>query len=148
MSTKIRTTISKKNEYYIPKHRQLELVHHCMQYDMWEETYKQIDGYAAHSNFLKEIEGNSKPSDPTAKYAKERLYYMNLMVTLNSAVNEACNFDSTLSKYLFRGVTKGWSYSYMRQKYGIPYCRDSYYKAYRRFFYILDLKLKNQGYNQ
>lgn len=36
-----------------------------------------------------------------------------------------------------RGVTEGLSYDALKMKYDIPCCRDVYYAAYRRFFWLL-----------
>lgn len=42
MGTNLRTTLSKKNPYYISKHRRLELVHFCLQYPEWCEYLTSI----------------------------------------------------------------------------------------------------------
>lgn len=38
MGTVIRSEISKKNPYYINKHRYYELKHYCLQYYIWKEA--------------------------------------------------------------------------------------------------------------
>ena len=40
MSTVIRPEISKKNLYWIPKHRYYELKHFCLQYPEWKKNYR------------------------------------------------------------------------------------------------------------
>ena len=42
MSTVIRNEISKKNRYYISKHRMLELKHFCLQYEEWRQEYVRL----------------------------------------------------------------------------------------------------------
>ena len=42
MSTVIRSVVSKKNPYYISKHRMLELKHFCMQYEEWRQEYVKL----------------------------------------------------------------------------------------------------------
>ncbi len=44
MATKIRSEISKKKMYWLPKHRQLELVHFCLQYPDWKMRLAILDG--------------------------------------------------------------------------------------------------------
>ena len=36
-------------------------------------------------------------------------------------------------------------YNALRSRYGIPCCKDVYYKLYREFFWLLDKKRKNFG---
>ena len=39
-----RAELSKKNPYYISKHRYYELKHFCRQYDEWKRALVRIDG--------------------------------------------------------------------------------------------------------
>lgn len=79
-------------------------------------------------------------SNPTKQKAYARLYFSILIDNIDESAKEACN-DDMLAKYLIKGVTKGYSYQTLRSRYGIPYSKDIYYKAYRKFFYILNEKL-------
>lgn len=47
MSTTIHPELSKKNEYWIEKHRYYELKHFCLQYPIWKEAYQSLDGLEA-----------------------------------------------------------------------------------------------------
>ena len=49
----------------------------------------------------------------------------------------AIGADPDLYPYILRGVTEGLSYNALKMKYGIPCCREVYYVAYRRFFWLL-----------
>ena len=42
MGTKIRPELSKKNKYWIPRHRYYELKHFCLQYPEWKEQYTNL----------------------------------------------------------------------------------------------------------
>ena len=42
-----RAELSKKNPYYISKHRYYELKHFCRQYDEWKRALVRIDGWKA-----------------------------------------------------------------------------------------------------
>lgn len=42
MGTVVRADISKKNAYWIDKHRYYELKHFCLQYPIWAKTYAEL----------------------------------------------------------------------------------------------------------
>ena len=44
MGTVIRAELSKKNKYWIERHRYYELKHFCMQYPIWKKVYSAIEG--------------------------------------------------------------------------------------------------------
>ena len=44
MGTVIRPEITKKNKYWIEKHRYYELKHFCLQYPIWRKAYAALDG--------------------------------------------------------------------------------------------------------
>ena len=46
--------------------------------------------------------------------------------------------EPELAQYIVRGVTEGISYDLIKVKMDIPCCKDVYYSAYRRFFWILN----------
>lgn len=140
MSTNIRNKISKSNPYYISKHRHLELVHHCLQYNDWKQQYSELNLYPMIT--YDQLVKDRNLSDPTKQKAYARLYFSILIDNVHESAKEACN-DDMLAKYLIKGVTKGYSYQTLRSRYGIPYSKDIYYKAYRKFFYILDKKLSH-----
>lgn len=53
-------------------------------------------------------------------------------------VRDICQLaDSELSEYLFKAVTEGYSYTYLKTKMGIPCGRSMYFDRYRRFFWLL-----------
>ena len=43
-----------------------------------------------------------------------------------------------LAEYILKGVTEGWSYDILKARMNIPCCKDVYYTAYRRFFWLLN----------
>ena len=43
MGTTIRPEISKKNRYWIDKHRYYELKHFCLQYPTWKKAHSSLD---------------------------------------------------------------------------------------------------------
>lgn len=47
MSTTIRAEVSKKNPYWIEKHRYYELKHFCLQYPIWKQAYLSLSGLSS-----------------------------------------------------------------------------------------------------
>lgn len=137
MSTIIRSEVSKKNIYWIERHRYYELKHFCLQYPLWKKAYSEIDGLCRqHSDTIKTT---SPETSPTEKLAEDMLYYSERMDMVERAAYEA---DATLANYIIKAVTKGYSYEYLKSKLEIPCCREVYYQLYRKFFWILNAARK------
>lgn len=133
MRETVRPELSKKNKYWISKHRYYELKYFCLQYPMWKKAYELLDGLQMYSYELVYI-SNTDPSDVTGKCVEEREIYFDRMKTVEQAAIEA---DPYLASYILKAVTEGLSYTYLKQKLNIPCSRDMYYDRYRRFFWIL-----------
>ena len=134
MGTKLRPVLSKKNPYWIGKHRYYELKHFCMQYPIWKKEYMSLDGLAKHD--IRMWSGpNINSKNPTENCALSREYYLKRMELVEQAALQA---DADLADVLIQAVTEGWSYEILRARFNIPYCRDIYYSIYRKFFWILD----------
>lgn len=69
-----RAELSKKNPYYISKHRYYELKHFCRQYDEWKRALVRIDGWKAFPESTGAIV-NATPSNPTEQMAMARAFY-------------------------------------------------------------------------
>lgn len=135
MSTTIRPEISEKNRYWIERHRYYELKHFCLQYPMWKRGYLSLDGLS--KNLLDQAYHTDigQHSDPTSKCAIDRSFYLERMEMVEKTAEDA---DGELSSYILKGVTEGVSYTYLKARLDIPCCRDTYYRLYRRFFWLLD----------
>lgn len=134
MSTVIRSDISKKNKYYIPKYRFLELKYFCLQYPMWKSEYAMLLSFSSNSNggeIKKQIEFN----DPTGDVA---IRLMNLKSKISRVEKIAKMSDNELSDYILKAVTENLSFVTLKTVYEIPCERDMYYDRYRKFFWILD----------
>lgn len=132
MATKIRSEISKKKMYWLPKHRQLELVHFCLQYPDWKMRLVTLDGYSGRSSSIVQMsEKNGTIGKPVERTVEERMMLEMKIRMVESAAYEAAN---DLYEYLLKGVTQEIGYEML----GIPCCKEVYYRAYRRFFWILD----------
>ena len=52
MGTVIRPETSKKNKYWIPRHRYHELKHFCLQYPLWKKAYLELQTEGIKSSSL------------------------------------------------------------------------------------------------
>lgn len=127
-----KTELSKKNQHYISKHRYLELKHFCLQYPEWVEELKGLDGLVEKGDG--EIQGDPQSSDPTANTAIRRLELQKNIELIKRAVQET---DSSLFYWIFLAVTEERSYTYLKEMKNIPCSRDTFYRRYREFFWII-----------
>lgn len=134
MSTTIRPELSKKNKYWIERHRYYELKHFCLQYPTWKNMYNALDGMSKHSvdSVSIKVSGNG---NPTERCGIAKAYYSERIAMVEN-VSKAT--DSELSFYILKAVTEGLSYESLKAKLEIPCCKDTYYELYRRFFWLLN----------
>lgn len=130
MATTIRPKLSSKNKYWISKHRHYELKHFCLQYHDWIRTYEDSDGFENEAG-----KSDTRFSDRTARHGLLRAKHIEKIKMVEYA---AMNADEELKPYIFRAVTEGLSYTYLKSRLEIPCSRDTYYDRYRRFFWLLD----------
>lgn len=135
MATKIRAELSPKNEYWIEKHRYYELKHFCLQYRSWKKLYVSITADSGNNNDLNRFISTNLIGDPTGNTAIAKSYYSNRIKMLERVAE--CT-DESLAEYILAGVTEGWSYDILKARLNIPCGKDTYYKLYRRFFWLLN----------
>lgn len=136
MATVIRPEISNKNEHWITKHRYYELKHFCRQYGEWKKAYLDIDGFGATSstNNIGETRSGNTLSDTTAECAIRKEFYARRIKLIENA---AVGADPVLYKYILKAVTEELPFTYLKTRLGIPCGRSTYYKIYRKFFWLL-----------
>lgn len=134
MSTTIHAEVSKKNPFWIEKHRYYELKHFCLQYDIWKKASNSLLGLQSNPDSLM-IVAKSGVSNPTEKSVMAREFLVNRMDLVEAAAKEA---GDDLWFYILMGVTKGLPYEILRSRYDIPCCREVYYNMYRKFFWLLN----------
>lgn len=136
MSTTIRPETSKKNEFYISKHRYYELKHFCLQYPEWKEKIRELEASIHGSSPRLDDAGydSLEFSDSTGNQASN---IARLKMYCSLVEDAARNCDSELGKYIFNAVTKDISFCTLKTKYGIPCEKEMYYKRYRKFFWLL-----------
>ena len=137
MSTTIRPEVSRKNPYWIEKHRYYELKHFCLQYPIWKKAKAALSGLSQRPLDMVTSKGNF--GNPTAKCAEAREFYSKRMELIEKAATET---DAELGGYILKAVTEGISYEHLKARLEIPCCKDVYYELYRRFFWILSRERK------
>ena len=135
MATNIRPETSKKNKYWIDKHRHYELKHFCLQYPEWKRAYAESGEASLPSCSGERLPSTNVPGDPTAKRAISRAYYSERIKMIEKVAMEA---DQALYDYILKAVTEELSYTYLKSKLKIPCGKDMYYDRYRRFFWLLN----------
>lgn len=132
MSTVIKPVISKKNEYYISKHKYYELKHFCLQYPEWRKEYREL--YLQPRGIQHYKVRYETDKDLTAELAIRRNALQNKMEMVEQA---AIGTDPELADYILAAVTDGVSYEYLKMNRGIPCGRETFYNRYRKFFWML-----------
>lgn len=135
MSTTIIPEISKRNKYWIPKYRFLELKYFCLQYPEWKREYRILQTSIATSSTNSEIKTQQEFQDPTGNLAV-RLEKLNSKISLVGKIAKMS--DPEIGDYVLLAVTEGLSFVNLKMMYEIPCERDMYYDRYRRFFWLMD----------
>ena len=136
MGTVIRPELSKRNKYWISKHRYYELKHFCLQYKEWKDTYKELSDSCI-SPSLQDKLGAIEWSDRTSNVVFERDYYRSKMDLIERTAYLA---DKDIGWYILKAVTEGKSYTYLSTVLDIPCSRGMYYDRYRKFFWLLSFQ--------
>lgn len=135
MGTIIRPEVSKKNQYWIGRHRHYELRHFCLQYPDWKAAVVELDGYSSPGDMRIPTGSKGYAISPVETLSEARLYFLDRIKMVDQAAEEA---SPELGKYLLKAVTEGYSYEHLKARLEIPCGKDLYYDIYRRFFWLLD----------
>ena len=93
---KLKSELSAKNQYYIPKHRYYELRHFCLQYPEWRVARNAVGCIS--STDISGVSVKQNCSDPVARAAEMRLFYENRMNMIDRIAKET---DPSLYSYIF-----------------------------------------------
>lgn len=135
MGTDIRPEISRNKKYWISKHRYYELKHFCLQYNEWKKYSSYLEEMIDNvSNKIKIVDIKGTPINRIEKLVERKLFFENKIALIEkmSAVS-----DKEIGDYIFKAVTEGHSYNYLRTNFQIPCGKDMYYDRYRKFFWLL-----------
>lgn len=134
MTTMIRPEVSKKNKYWIDKHRHYELKHFCLQYPEWKRAYSEFSDLSMPLSMIERVSTSNIPGDPTAKRAIMKAYYLDKIELIEKIARDA---DEYLYEYIIKAVTENLSYTYLKTRLEMPCGKDMYYDRYRKFFWLL-----------
>ena len=139
MSTKYRAKISKKNKYWISKHRFYEIAHHCMQYKEWIDEYKVLSGKAIDGVDYDGMPHGTNVGNPTEALGMK---LTELKSKIDTVEMTAIETDPTLAKYILKAVTnEDVTFNYLKTIMEMPCERDMYYDRRRRFYWLMSQKI-------
>lgn len=103
MGTTIRPEISKKNRYWIDKHRYYELKHFCLQYPTWKKAHSSLDSMV---RFAYDAAGSSRtnkiqrPVEDTVRDVVSASYFARVIDDGGAYYGRAGSGDGVLPYYL------------------------------------------------
>ena len=139
-SMKYRPSVSKKNKYWISKHRFYEISHHCLQYAEWKDELRNLQA----SIGVKAVKMDGMPhgtevGSPTESIAL-RIY--DLEEKIKRVEDAAYESDPVIEKFILKAVTNdGITFNYLKNVMGIPCEKDMYYDRRRKFYWIMSQKM-------
>ena len=138
-----RTELSRKNKYWIPKHRYLELKNFCLQYHDWirDIDAHSMDAIPSGISYDKMPSG-SGTGDPTAKIAITNSDADSAQSKIELIRRTAKEADPALAKYIIWNVTEGVPYWKLKQMHRIPCSINTFTRRRQKFFWIFSQKKK------
>lgn len=130
----VRAELSKKNEYYIPKHRYYELRHFCRQYVNWKLVYKSYTSGRSKS-YIQEGRQLSIFDDPVADAASIRERAKRNVEIIEQSAHKT---DPVIGEFVLLAAVEGLSYEQVNARITVPCGKNLFYQYYRKFFWILD----------
>lgn len=135
MGTDIRPEISKSKKYWISKHRYYELKHFCLQYNEWKKYVSYLEEMIDNvSNKIKIVDIKGSPVNQIEKLVERKLFFEDKIVLVERIARLT---DREIGDYIFKAVTEGRSFNYLKNQLDIPCGKDMYYDRYRKFFWLL-----------
>lgn len=134
MGTNIRTSVSESNPYYISKHEYLMSKHFALMYPEWKKRKAEIE---SRINYGFKIGGGKNETIvcPVEKAIEESEKYSSRICLIEHIAKIA---GEDIWEIILIGVTTECSYEYLRMVKNLPCCKDTYYKMYRKFFWLLN----------
>ena len=129
-----------KKKYGISKNRFHELYYHCLQYDEWKTKIRELQCTLRGMQYGKIAMSGNAITSSTEEAAIECAELSAKCDVIELTAKEA---DNELYEYLLEAVThKGVTYKYLSARKRIPCGPDRFYDRRRKFYWLLDKKLK------
>lgn len=116
----------------LSKNRKKELKYFCLQYNEWKKLY---------SEYCQSREGSLvRVSEIKSKESKTETYGINradLRNNIDLIEHTVKRLPKSVSIYIFRAVTEGYTYKRLCKEYDIPISEKEFKAAYERFFQML-----------
>lgn len=135
----VKATVSRRNPYFLPRHRYLELVHLCLQFDdMVTERRAILDSTNRAVQIREDAVSGGGQGSPT-EAAGIRIAELSRKIDAIMACAEAAG-GPRMAPRILRNVTKESSYDQLaaREAGPLPVGRRRFYEMRRRFFWLLD----------
>lgn len=132
--SKTRNLLSK---YNLSKHRFMELMHFCLQYEDWKRALNNLA--TIKSPEISDMpKGRGLTTDVTAELGIKRAELEHNCMLIEDAARAA---DESLYEYIIYAVThEDVTYKYLSTVKHIPCSRNTWYAVRRKFYYMLDKK--------
>ena len=130
-----------KDKYKLSKYRFRELYYFCLQYDEWKDQLEDK------RNTLKALQYSGMPTagntgNQTEAAAIACADISEKLCMIEQAAKEA---DPELWKYILYAVTnEDITFDFLKIKKDMPCERDRYYNSRRKFYFILDSKMRRK----
>jgi len=139
MGTNYRPSVSKKNKYWISKHRFYEIQHMCYQYQEWKDEYRTLSEQTVSGVDYDGMPHGTDVSSPTENVGIRLTELANKIALVEETAIEA---DPSLAKYILKAVTdENVTFNYLQQVMNIPCGKDMYYSKRRRFYWLMSRRI-------
>lgn len=132
-----------KDKFKISNYRFRELYYFCLQYEEWQQELK------IKRNPLKGLQYSGMPAsgsgDPGKQTEKIGIECAELSHKCDIIEQAAQTADPELWKYILFAVThENITFNFLKTQKNIPCERDRYYNSRRKFYFVLDNKMRKK----
>lgn len=138
----MRSNLSKKNPYWIPRERYLELKHMVRRY--WDYVNELRSLYAIKGSSMIDLNKEKRYSSGDVPYLA--IYYEELINYIDKAAFIAGG--DSIGSLIIWVIENSSSYDKLAAQIRIPCGRRQFYQMYRKFFWVLDQELKGHPLTQ
>lgn len=132
-------TISKKNQYYLPKATRSMCIYYALQYRDWKALLNAERDTRGAIRYDRDQVQTSKDYDSTSETVMRLLPIIEKVEKIDNCIEEVCE-DKTMEKWLRLGVCYGFSVYRLIEE-GMPCSRKIYYPLRQKFYYELSKKI-------